>query len=54
MNKISLFFGIVSAVFLLWVLLSWVDVVSDNMSENPTHSKYNAFVMLTDAMEGEQ
>lgn len=54
MNKLSLFIGIVSAAFLLWWAVSWVDVVSDNLKENPTHSKYNAFVVLAEIMEGEQ
>lgn len=51
MNKLSLFIGIVSAAFLLWFVLSWFDVVADNLRENPQHSKYNAFVVLVDLME---
>ena len=54
MDKLSLFIGIVSAVFVLWFFLSWVDVVSDNIEENPQHSKHNAFVVLAELMEGEQ
>lgn len=43
-----------AAVFLLWVLLSWFDVITDNTSEKPQHSEYNAFAVLVDIMEGEQ
>ena len=51
MNKLSIFFGIVSAAFILWLLLSWFDVITDNMSNHPQHSEYNAFVILADIME---
>lgn len=51
MNKLSLFIGFISAVFLLWFALSWFDVITDNLTKNPKHSKYNAFVVLVDIME---
>lgn len=51
MNKLSSFIGILSALFVLWFALSWLDVVTDNLKENPQHSKYNAFVVLVDFME---
>lgn len=54
MDKFLLSVSIVSAAFLLWWVLSWVDVVTDNTRKNPTHSKYNAFVVLVNVMEGEQ
>ena len=38
-------------VFLLWLFVSWVDIVADNTQPNPTHSKYNAFVMMTENFE---
>jgi hypothetical protein len=54
MSKLSFAFGCVSVLFLLWFLLSWCDVVTDNLKENPQHSKYNIFVVWVDVMEGEQ
>lgn len=54
MSKLSFAFGCVAALFLVWFALSWFDVVTDNLKENPQHSKYNAFVVLVDIMEGEQ
>lgn len=52
MSKLYIAFGCVAAVFLLWLSLSWFDVVTDNLEEHPQHSKYNAFVMLVDFAEG--
>ena len=52
MNKLSLFVGFVSAAFLLWLVLSWFDVITDNMSKHPQHSKYNAFVLIAEFGEG--
>jgi len=52
MNKLSLIIGGLSAAFLLWLVLSWFDVITDNMSEHPQHSEYNAFVVMVDIMEG--
>lgn len=40
-----------AALFLLWIGLSWVDVVSDNLEPEPRHSKYNFFVVLTTTWE---
>ena len=41
----------VAALFLVWLLLSWVDVVTDNLQENPEHSNLNAFAVLVDIAE---
>lgn len=35
------------AVFLLWAVLSWADIVADNCEPNPQHSEYNLFVLMT-------
>lgn len=40
-----------SMIFILWFLLSWGDVVADNTSENPQHSEYNMFVLMTNYLE---
>lgn len=44
--------GIIAAFFLLWLFLSWCDVVTDNLQEHPEHSKYNAFAVLVELGEG--
>lgn len=52
MNKIgkviSTVFCTASVLMMLWIGASWVDIVWDNTSPNPTHSPYNAFVMLVE------
>lgn len=37
--------------FLLWLFVSWVDIIADNTQPNPQHSQYNAFVILTENFE---
>lgn len=49
---ISSAFSCVAALFLLWLFLSWCDVVTDNLQEHPEHSKYNAFAVLVELGEG--
>jgi len=52
MNKfIYALVALVSA-FLLWVAISYIDIVTDNITDNPQHSNLNAFVLLLDYMEG--
>ena len=41
----------VAALFLVWLFLSWCDVVTDNLQEHPEHSKYNAFAVLVEIAE---
>ena len=31
----------VSVLFIAWFILSWVDIVADNIKPNPQHSEYN-------------
>lgn len=38
-------------VFLLWLFVSWVDIIADNTQPNPQHSQYNAFVMMVENFE---
>lgn len=45
--------SILSALFLLWICISWVDVVSDNTRPNSEHSNLNAFVLFTELWESE-
>lgn len=41
----------VCTIFMLWLLLSWVDVITHNATEKPQYSNYNAFVLLTQQEE---
>lgn len=43
----------VCTMFMLWLLLSWVDVIAHNVAEIPQFNKYNAFVLLTQQEEME-
>lgn len=36
----------ISILLIIWAGLSWADIISDNCDQNPTHSKYNLFVLL--------
>lgn len=44
----------ICALFLLWFLFSWIDVVSDNCSSNPQHSDLNLFVMMTESTKEDE
>lgn len=48
MDKIGNIFSGIMIVFLLWVCVSWVDVVTDNLKPEPRHSDINFFVVITD------
>jgi hypothetical protein len=37
--------------FTAWLTASWMDIASDNCSDNPTHSAYNAFVVMNNLAE---
>ena len=50
-EKISLILSGIALLFLLWVCASWVDVIADNLTPEPTHSKYNFFVLMTETWE---
>ena len=39
--------GGLMAVLLIWMLVSWADIVADNSYPNPQHSEYNLFVLMT-------
>lgn len=53
MKNLSNIFTAIMCAFLLWLGVSWIDVVSDNLSTDPQHSNINAFVLLVDFMEEE-
>lgn len=43
---ISMLCTILSIIFVFWVIASWVDVVSNNLNENPTYYFWNFFQIL--------
>lgn len=51
MTKLSYIFAGLAAAFLVWIAASYIDVISDNITEHPQHSDLNAFVLLLDYME---
>ena len=40
-------------VLMVWFMASFADIIADNNKPNPTHHKYNAFVLLTNAFDNE-
>lgn len=46
--------SILSALFLIWICLSWVDVIADNTTPEPRHSDANFFVVMTDIWKDEK
>lgn len=53
MDKIGNIFAGIMCAFLLWVAVSWVDVIADNLQPKPRHSEYNFFVVMTTFWEDE-
>jgi hypothetical protein len=53
MEKLSLILAGICCAFLLWVGVSWVDVIADNNKPAPRHSEYNFFVLFTSLWEDE-
>ena len=47
-------FTSICALFLLWFLYSWIDVVDDNCSPNPQHSDLNLFVLMTESVKEDE
>lgn len=41
----------ICTLFILWLLLSWVDVIAHNATEKPQYNNHNAFVLLTQQEE---
>lgn len=39
---------LISCLFMLWLFVSWAEVVSKNLTPNPTYSSWNALVILTE------
>ena len=39
---------LISCLFMLWLFVSWAEVVSKNLTPNPTYCSWNALVILTE------
>ena len=49
-NTIVNILCVLSVIFMLWLGVSWIDIIADNRQPNPVHSKYNAFVIFCDVL----
>lgn len=38
--------AVLGVLFLLWLGLSWLDIVADNNTIQPVHNNFNLFVLL--------
>ena len=47
-NALGNIYIIAVIIMVIWLVVSWVDIIADNDKPNPSHSKYNAFVLLTE------
>ena len=45
---ISTIWSVITAIFILWVALSWFEVIAKNGNENPIYLPINFFVLLTE------
>ncbi len=52
MLKIENIIPAIMIIFLLWLGVSWVDVISDNLQPAPAHSNLNFFVIITKLFGG--
>lgn len=48
MKKLELAIGIIGVIFLAWVIFSWIQICTFNLSENPWehYSGWNFFIIL--------
>lgn len=47
-NKSSNIFAVICVLLVLWFMASFIEVNAKNTTKNPTYSKYNLFVLLTE------
>lgn len=46
MKTATYIFNIILWLFLLWVFLSYCDIIADNITPDPQHSIYNFFIVI--------
>lgn len=54
MLKIENIIPAIMILFLLWLGISWIDVIADNLQPAPVHSDMNFFVIITKLFGGKQ
>lgn len=45
-NVVGKFILFLCLVFIIWIIASYMEIVSKNLVKNPTYNNYNAFVVL--------
>lgn len=43
--------AILSVVLVIWLFLSYVEIVTKNLKENPTYNENNLIIVIIDVME---
>lgn len=51
LRTIKTIITIISILFLLWVGISWIDIIADNTQSNPYHYPWNFFVVYIQVMD---
>ena len=46
MKFLKVFYYVAMVAVIVWLGASWVDIVADNLSPDPVHHSWNAFVLL--------
>ena len=44
---------ILSLMFVLWVVISYVEIALENNKERPQYSEYNCFIIMMEVLENE-
>ena len=53
MNFLAKTLYIISLTFMLWVVISYVEISLENNKERPQYSKYNCFIITMEVLENE-
>ena len=52
MKTVERVLSLITIIFILWVLISWVDVINhNNPDDNSRPADWNTFVVLTEVLE---
>ena len=53
MNFLAKTLYILSLMFILWVVISYVEISLENNKERPQYSEYNCFIIMMEVLENE-
>ena len=53
MNFLAKTLYIISLTFILWVVISYVEISLENNKERPQYSEYNCFIIMMEVLENE-